>query len=192
MQKQNSVSSTPEKISIQDNAETIKYAINDTKDKEVEEEPDVTEELISKGSMSKKLFWKYIRSGASVPTLLCLTCIIVLSLLCGCATDYWLGYWIRQKETLIRLKNLEQNTTKVSATVVPETTNYLSNEMALMIYGLLVLSFIISSLGKNVIFYRICMSASRNLHNSMFSCVLKAPMKFFDSNPSGENFLSKI
>lgn len=34
-------------------------------------------------------------------------------------------------------------------------------------------------------FYKICMNASKTLHNRMFANVLKAPMSFFDSNPSG-------
>lgn len=30
------------------------------------------------------------------------------------------------------------------------------------------------------------MNASKNLHNLMFSCLLKAPMLFFDTHPSGK------
>lgn len=32
---------------------------------------------------------------------------------------------------------------------------------------------------------RVCMNASKALHNKMFNCILRAPMKFFDTNPSG-------
>lgn len=36
------------------------------------------------------------------------------------------------------------------------------------------------------------MNASKNLHNFMFSSLLKAPMSFFDKNPSGKQNLSII
>ena len=36
-----------------------------------------------------------------------------------------------------------------------------------------------------ITFYQSCLIASRNLHNSMFDNILKAPPRFFDTNPSG-------
>lgn len=35
------------------------------------------------------------------------------------------------------------------------------------------------------LYFNICMRASVNLHNRMFACILRAPMIFFDTNPSG-------
>ena len=34
-------------------------------------------------------------------------------------------------------------------------------------------------------FYKICIDSSKNLHNTMFSSLVKAPMRFFDTNSSG-------
>jgi len=34
-------------------------------------------------------------------------------------------------------------------------------------------------------FFNLCMKASKNLHNRMFGSLLSAPMRFFDTNPSG-------
>lgn len=64
-------------------------------------------------------------------------------------------------------------------------SNYLDNETALYVYSILILGSIIWSTAKNVVFYKISMNASKNLHDSMFSCLLRAPMRFFDVNPSG-------
>ena len=62
---------------------------------------------------------------------------------------------------------------------------YLPLDIALYVYTGLILGSIIMSTAKNVLFYKICMNASKNLHNSMFACMLRAPMRFFDVNPSG-------
>lgn len=63
--------------------------------------------------------------------------------------------------------------------------DYLESETAIYVYGFLILGSIIWSTAKNVVFYKICMNASKNLHDTMFSCLLRAPMRFFDINPSG-------
>lgn len=38
---------------------------------------------------------------------------------------------------------------------------------------------------RSYTFFKICMTASKNLHNKMFIAILHAPMRFFDLNPSG-------
>lgn len=49
---------------------------------------------------------------------------------------------------------------------------------------LIVLSILLTTL-RSMIFVKICMTASRNLHNNMFKNILLATMRFFDTNPSG-------
>lgn len=39
---------------------------------------------------------------------------------------------------------------------------------------------------SSLLFYNICMNASKNLHDRMFSSLLKAPVQFFHINTSGE------
>ncbi|XP_050594410.1 ATP-binding cassette sub-family C member 4-like isoform X2 [Bombus affinis] len=62
---------------------------------------------------------------------------------------------------------------------------YLHRDTALWIYGAFILTSIVLTSTRNIVFYKICMNASKNLHNLMFSCLLKAPMLFFDTHPSG-------
>ncbi|XP_071865797.1 ATP-binding cassette sub-family C member 4 isoform X2 [Bombus fervidus] len=64
-------------------------------------------------------------------------------------------------------------------------TVYLHRDTALWIYGAFILTSIVLTSTRNIVFYKICMNASKNLHNLMFSCLLKAPMLFFDTHPSG-------
>lgn len=66
-----------------------------------------------------------------------------------------------------------------------EATSYLDTSTALYVYGLFILTSIIMTTSRNILFYKICMTASKNLHNSMFSSLLKAPMRFFDLHSSG-------
>jgi len=70
--------------------------------------------------------------------------------------------------------------------IVDEDVHYFDTDTALWIYGGFVISSVVLITMRNLIFFKICMNASKNLHKFMFSCVLKAPMSFFDNNPSGE------
>lgn len=59
-------------------------------------------------------------------------------------------------------------------------------EWYIMIYSVFIIAAVIlTPLSRNVC-YIIYMRASKNLHNKMFSNILQAPMRFFDTNPSGK------
>ncbi|XP_047107045.1 ATP-binding cassette sub-family C member 4-like [Schistocerca piceifrons] len=49
-----------------------------------------------------------------------------------------------------------------------------------IIVGLLVIAFT-----RSLTFYNICIKASRKLHDTMFTNLMRAPMRFFNTNPSG-------
>lgn len=38
---------------------------------------------------------------------------------------------------------------------------------------------------RSIIFFKVCMTSSQKLHDRMFYGLLRAPMRFFDINPSG-------
>lgn len=61
----------------------------------------------------------------------------------------------------------------------------LSTELIVQIYGCIIVGVILMTILRSLYFYSLCMRASINLHNTMFHTLLKAPMRFFDSNPIG-------
>ncbi len=58
-------------------------------------------------------------------------------------------------------------------------------EHRLAIYSVLVCSTVLLHFVRGLMFYFICINASRVLHNRMFRNMLRVPVKFFDFNPSG-------
>ena len=54
------------------------------------------------------------------------------------------------------------------------------------IYAAIVMSLVVASMIRTVYFFVLCMRASVNLHNSMFTRLVRAPTRFFDTNPVGE------
>ena len=56
----------------------------------------------------------------------------------------------------------------------------------LVVYGLLIFAVIVLNLLRGYLFYLVCNNAARILHNKMFRAILRTPVLFFDTNPSGE------
>lgn len=68
---------------------------------------------------------------------------------------------------------------------VSTSTDMLERDTYIWIYTLLILGAVILTSLRSTLFYKVCMKASKTLHNKMFASILKAPMVFFDTNPSG-------
>ncbi|XP_058803038.1 ATP-binding cassette sub-family C member 4 isoform X2 [Phymastichus coffea] len=165
-------------------------------DEDEENEPTETEELMAKGNVKSSLYWKYFRAGASYFLLLMLVVCFVFAQISSSGCDYWVGYWTRQEEQ--RTRDFI-NATNSSDCMGPEAMQRLMNkteyakykepymqpELGIYVYTVLILGSILMSIAKNVLFYKICMNASRKLHDTMFARLLRAPMRFFDVNPSG-------
>ena len=73
-------------------------------------------------------------------------------------------------QTIIQLEEMDQK------------THYFN----LGIYAAIVLALVVTSMIRTVYFFIMCMRASVKLHNSMFMRVVRAPSRFFDTNPVGK------
>lgn len=173
-----------------------------TDEEEEFEEPQETEELMAKGGVSKSLYWRFFRAGGSIIMLLVFLAFAVLGQLGSSGSDYWLAYWTTQEEKRLKNEfaanysikadnntdeNLSNNSTvrSINQTIIANDTYYFDNATALWIYGIFIIVCVVMTTARNVMFYKICMNASKNLHNTMFGCLLKAPMRFFNTHASG-------
>lgn len=66
-----------------------------------------------------------------------------------------------------------------------KTVEILPKTSYILIYTILIILSIVLITARSLLFYQVSMSASRNLHNTMFANILQATMRFFDTNPSG-------
>ncbi|KAL7298327.1 hypothetical protein TKK_0008673 [Trichogramma kaykai] len=170
---------------------TIGDTTLDSKEEDEKAEPKETEEFIAKGKLSKSLYTKYCRAGGSYFVLFLLAIYFLLGQLATSACDYWLAYWVRQEE--------EQtlNSSDIHGCNAPRATNNRTNPekyvitensrsmTSLYIYSILTLACVVTLVTRNIWFCQRFMKASRNLHDRMLQRLLKAPMQFFDRNPSG-------
>lgn len=77
----------------------------------------------------------------------------------------------------------EQNTTMKSLNAVYE--KLFSTNTSIYIYTFCIICSIVLTTLRSLVFFKVCMNASKGLHNKMFNNILQATMRFFDTNPSG-------
>lgn len=80
--------------SIQVDENTPDLSINSGNSKDDESDPQETEELMAKGSISKAIYWKYFRAGGSILMILSFMCTLILGQLGSSGSDYWVAYWL--------------------------------------------------------------------------------------------------
>ncbi|EFA04157.2 ATP-binding cassette sub-family C member 4 [Tribolium castaneum] len=181
-------------------------------DDDDEIEAQETEELMEKGAIPTSTYLDYYRSGGSIAVLLFLVVLLIIAQASCNASDLWLTYWTNLEQKSPAIVNgdsnttempfsgtndtnteppTELNTTEIISTALPPVFNLtdpnepLSRATYIWVYSILILFSIILTTSRSLLFFKICMNASRRLHNLMFSNVLQAPMRFFDTNPSG-------
>lgn len=124
------------------------------------------------------IYWYYIRASSSI--ILVITLIITnigtQVLFNGC--DFWLSLWTDTEQ-----RKAANNGTNVYPPVTLTDTLTL-NQNASVFTGL-VASLFFLTLIRTTCFFVTCMRSSITLHNRLFKSVLKAPIKFFDTNPIG-------
>ncbi|CAH1248177.1 ABCC4 [Branchiostoma lanceolatum] len=171
------------------------------------EEEDVAVPLLEEedrmtGSVGWSVYKDYFKAGVGV--LGCLFAVlmncsyIVIYLIC----DWWLAYWAEHEEeyratlhswsfsrnghnaTFLNSSNVGDyaNTTAepMGLSITPSDTNFYMYIFAALTVGSLLLSLV-----RMWHLFFITVQSSKNLHNDMFNAIIRAPIRFFDTNPVG-------
>lgn len=153
------------------------------------------QKMLPKGN----LLVKYFRSGGNTIELSLVGILFILSQFLASFADYWVSFWTSQEElrTNYAMRNesaidaLQCNantaisTNKDDALMYSEAPSIFSTKQCIYIHGALMLALFIVTSARSISFYRICLNASKTLHNTMFNRLILSSMRFFDTNPSG-------
>uniref|UniRef100_A0A1A9X2R7 Multidrug resistance-associated protein lethal(2)03659 n=1 Tax=Glossina brevipalpis TaxID=37001 RepID=A0A1A9X2R7_9MUSC len=120
------------------------------------------------GGISLRVWNAYFRAGSTIAGLSFMVFVMLLSQVVCSGSDYFVNIWTQQEY----LRSINQTTA-------------LSTYECLYIYGALIVGVVIMTIFRGFLFFKVCMHASKVLHDRMFYSILHAAMKFFDSNPSG-------
>uniref|UniRef100_UPI003AAC75F7 ATP-binding cassette sub-family C member 4-like n=1 Tax=Centroberyx gerrardi TaxID=166262 RepID=UPI003AAC75F7 len=139
----------------------------------------VAEETRFEGNINSHIYLKYFTAGCN---LLVLLVIILLSVAAEAAyilQDWWLVYWAREQlfNSTVNHVGIKSNTT--------HSHEELNLSFNLGIYAGLTAAAVIFGYARSLVMFAGLVRSAQTLHNSMFSAILRAPVRFFDINPIG-------
>ncbi|RZC36351.1 multidrug resistance-associated protein, partial [Asbolus verrucosus] len=167
------------------NSATVKKA-KSSKSLEKIDLPTEIKEQRGTGTISSKIYKNYLRAGGNIIFSLLIGSLFVLTQLGGSGADYFLTFWVNLEQKRLEDKLPENNVTSNDTYIKGEFEEmFFTTDNCLYMYSAIVAYVIFMSLTRSLSFFKFCMKASRNLHNNMFSKIVHASMRFFNTNSSG-------
>ncbi|KAL1496964.1 hypothetical protein ABEB36_008007 [Hypothenemus hampei] len=155
-------------------------------------------------------FKDYLKSVGSWCFVIFVILLFIISMLACTATDYWVAFWTNQEDmryladlnktqSLLFVSYLKEplssftfRSTKISNEdifdeIITNGTSHsiFKTNVSIYIYTGITILMVFFTIIRVMFFFKMAMIASKNIHHKMFHCLLKAPMRFFDTNPSG-------
>ncbi|XP_064615188.1 ATP-binding cassette sub-family C member 5-like [Liolophura sinensis] len=139
----------------------------------------VEAENIEEGNVTWKSYWYYIRAAGGWFVLLFVILIFFMAIGSQMVTSWWLSNWLSQGSGNSNVT--DGNVTRVSTSVTdnPDLAFYIA------VYGGLVGVIFVTMAIKGFVFMKITLLASSRLHDQVFIKIMRSPMKFFDTTPTG-------
>lgn len=124
---------------------------------------------------------KYLLAGGNICVVAVVFFLFLIAQALASLVDYFVSFWTNIEE--FRNSTLTSN----NDTTVATNNNFpqLPMDTCINIYTGLIVGLFVIAFVRSMMFYKLAMCSSKSLHNSMFENVIKAPMRFFDTNPSG-------
>lgn len=172
-------------------------AEQDEDDDEKEDEPEIKmkdlQEESSKGKVHGSLLLKYFFAGGNCCFVFTVIALYLLAQGAAMGVDYFVSFWVKVEElktTNLNLTATGNNVNNITSDVEISPLNvfdalHWERDTFIYIYGGLVLALFFLALSRSMLFYKLTMICSQKLHDSIFSSVVRAPMRFFDTNTGG-------
>ncbi|XP_076803635.1 ATP-binding cassette sub-family C member 5-like isoform X2 [Clavelina lepadiformis] len=162
----------------------------DEENDEVDQEPSVLiqTETTHTGSVSMATYIAYVKASGGY-ILATIVGLLFITLLFGNTfNNWWLTYWINQGGACIDQSSVNTSTSAASASDCERDPNITTGEnlnFYQIIYFVILVIVIVVGIVRSFLYTRITVGASSHLHNKLFESVLKSPMRFFDTTPTG-------
>ncbi|XP_060647521.1 ATP-binding cassette sub-family C member 4 [Drosophila nasuta] len=143
-------------------------SVNSTDQADADEDDEELAEAQASGGVSGRVWFEYFKAGSTLLSFSFMVLVMLLSQVVCSSSDYFSNIWTQQEDLRSR----------------GEATSFTTYE-CMYIYGGLIIAVVVMTTFRGFLFFKTCMHASKVLHDRMFSSILHAAMRFFDTNPSG-------
>ncbi|XP_063068367.1 multidrug resistance-associated protein 4 isoform X2 [Engraulis encrasicolus] len=164
--------------SVRSQASSVQSSVQDISDLPAEQVQTIAEETRSEGTIGFSLYYKYLTAGANVVVVFGLMMLNLLAQAAYILQDWWLAYWAG--------KQAELNVTDVKdLNPFLNHTQELDLDFYLGIYAGLTGATLLFGFMRSLLMFNVLVHSAQMLHNRMFNCILRTPVRFFDVNPIG-------
>ncbi|KAI4581555.1 hypothetical protein MJG53_009998 [Ovis ammon polii x Ovis aries] len=126
------------------------------------------------GKVGFKTYKNYFTAGAAWPVITFLILVNITAQVAYILQDWWLAFWANVQSDLY------------SGTLVKEDVDtMLILNWCLRVYSGLTVSAILFGITKSQLIFYILVNSSQTLHDKILESILRAPILFFNSNPTG-------
>lgn len=151
-----------------------------------------------RGKISSKVYKEYLHHGGNYFILFVLLLFFIISQVATTGNDYWVSYWtnledLRQHEDTANADQINKkymnmrNDSFLASIFTLNSDGLLSKIDAIYVYTFCIIVCTVTIMFRSFLFMKVCMNSSNNLHNIMFSNLLRARMSFFNKNSSGKH-----
>lgn len=155
-------------------------------------------EASSKGVVEGSVYLHYLRASGSFILVFVVVFFFILTQIAASGTDYWIAYWTKIEDNRfyfgeqlntsnenVAMSNSSNMSMNISVSDVALPLMDLTTDLCAYIYAGLALSTLFICIIRSGVYYFLVLRISQRLHDFMFSSIIAAPMRFFDTNPSG-------
>ncbi|XP_072399320.1 probable multidrug resistance-associated protein lethal(2)03659 [Diabrotica undecimpunctata] len=146
-------------------------------DEPIEDEEDqvLEKEMQEKGTIKAATYYLYLKAGGGICSMLALGFLFIICQVVANAGEYYVTYWV----------NLEQDFSEKQSMNLTYPNETINRDLIMWSYTALIVGNIIISIVKALYFMVFFVIASKNLHKYIFDKLIKATMRFYNTNPSG-------
>ncbi|XP_078359467.1 ATP-binding cassette sub-family C member 4-like [Oculina patagonica] len=144
----------------QDQQESVQLCLG-TVDDNLGKRLDLSEEDREIGTISLKLYWDYFRAGMHAVAIVAMIVLFLGTQVIMVSSDFWLSH------------------------LTMMSWEYQHDVTSLSVYGGLVCAAVVVAVIRAYLFFHASLRSSERLHDKMVTCLLQAPVLFFDTNPAG-------
>nr|XP_033797358.1 multidrug resistance-associated protein 9-like isoform X2 [Geotrypetes seraphini] len=142
----------------------------------------ISKEEKQEGSIALRTYHNYIKASGGYILSIFIILLFILVIGSSVFSNWWLSYWLEQSSGINCTREMNDTTPTCnpgSITDDPKLNFYQ------LVYGMTIVVMIVLGIIKGFAFTKTTLKASSTLHDEVFYKILRSPMSFFDTTPTG-------
>lgn len=149
--------------------------------------PEEIKESQEAGQISMAVYKKYFSSIKSIPLVIFVLALRVITQSIASFSDYFVAQWVNWEESIVDRAgaNATETFNSTDESVNQTDLSHETRQSFVDYYIIIIVTFVVLILNAEFSFFYALLRASKNLHDMMFKGLTKTFMLFYNQNPSG-------